>query len=340
MQKVNWGIIGLGSVAKEFAEGFKYTENANLLSLASKDPKKIDAFKKAYHIKDNYCFSSYQELIELEEVDIIYIALPTFLHKEWIIKCLNANKKVLVEKPATMNADEILSVKKILNKKTFFVEAFMYLFHPQIKKTIDLIKQEEIGELISMKSNFGKNLMTKKNWLGFTKKKKIDPSKRIYNKNMGGGSILDLGCYPVSFSVKIASILNSISFDNVNLSKKQLTYGPTEVEVDSYVDLKFNNGFSSTIGASFSKNLGNKTQINGKKGQIIIEDTWTGNPSRIILKKNNSEKVFDIDTKKNIYSYEISALSEHIRSLNFNNYTGLTIDETVINMKIIDSWKN
>ena len=340
MKKINWGIIGLGSVAKVFAEGFDSTKNATLLGVASRSNDKVKIFKEKYQIKNNFCFDHYQDLIEQNQIDIIYLALPTLFHKEWIIKCLKNNKHVLVEKPAVMNLGEIFEVKKNLNNKTNFFEAFMYLFQPQIIKTIELIQSNEIGELISMKTYFGNNLLTKKNWFGLVKKKKINPNKRIFNKRLGGGAILDLGCYPVSFSTKIASLFGNINLNNVSLLNKKLTLGPTEVDVDSYVDLKFDNGFISKIGASFSNNLGRSSEIIGTQGKIILEDTWTANPSKIILKKKNKDKIFKFKKNDNIYSYEIDELSKIILNPSIQNNLVTKIDETIINTKIIDSWKN
>ena len=172
MQKVNWGIIGLGSVAKEFANGFSDSKNAKLLGIASNDYDRLNTFKENFQIQSNYCFSDYNKLIDEKKIDIVYLALPTFLHKKWIIRCLDKKKKVLVEKPATMNSEEIFDIKKNCKTESLFFEAYMYLFHPQIKKTIDLINEGEIGKIISMESNFGNNLLTKKNWFGFEKKKK------------------------------------------------------------------------------------------------------------------------------------------------------------------------
>ncbi len=340
MQKVNWGIIGLGSIAYEFAKAFNNSNSANLLAIASNDEKKIDTFKKNFEILNDFCFNDYEKIIEEKKIDIIYIALPTFLHKKWIINCLQINKNVLVEKPATMNSEEILEIKNYCNHKNNFFEAFMYLFHPQIAKTIDLIKEGEIGEVLSMETYFGNNILTKKNWFGLVKKKKIDPKKRIFNEKMGGGVILDLGCYPVSFSCLIASLKSTISFKDVNCTDVNNIIGPTGVEVDSYATLNFKNDFVSKIGASFAKNLGQKSEIIGSKGKIIIEDTWTANPSKIILKNKNNELIFNFNSEKNVYSYEIDILSQFLLNKNYGNYQISSIDKSIMNMQIIDAWKN
>ena len=108
MKQINWGIIGLGAVAFKFAEGFKFLDKAKLLGIASKDSNKLNKFQEKFEIDNNYCFNNYENLLENSNIDIIYIALPTSFHHEWISKCLEKGKKVLVEKPATMNSSEII----------------------------------------------------------------------------------------------------------------------------------------------------------------------------------------------------------------------------------------
>ena len=123
MQKVNWGIIGLGSIAKEFADGFYNLKNARLLGIASRDQNKIEIFKNKFQLQKQFCFNDYEELIESKEIDIIYLALPTFLHKKWIITCFKKNKNILVEKPVTMNFNEIIEIKKYYNNQNLFFKA-------------------------------------------------------------------------------------------------------------------------------------------------------------------------------------------------------------------------
>ena len=88
MQKVNWGIIGLGKIALKFAKGFKNIDNAKLLGISSKDNEKLKKFKEDFKIENNFCFNNYENLLECKDIDIIYIALPNSLHHEWIIKCI------------------------------------------------------------------------------------------------------------------------------------------------------------------------------------------------------------------------------------------------------------
>ena len=341
MGQVNWGIIGLGAVATQFAKGFKDISSAKLLAISSRHVDKLNKFKEEFKIDKNYCFNDYKNLIGNKDVDIVYIALPTSLHHEWIINCLDAGKKVLVEKPATMNALEIEVIKKRYIDKNFFLcEAFMYMYHPQIKKTIDLITQGEIGEIISIESNFGSDILSKKNLFGFKKKKKINYKKRIFNKQLGGGVILDLGCYPVSLSNLIASLNLKINYDKVKILNIRKEKVSDDIEIDSSIELTYENNFRASLNVSYSKNIGRKTCIVGTQGELTLEDTWSGESSTIII-KNDRNRVINTGSTENIYSYEINFLSNCISNNKLRPiFPGLTIDSIIGNMKILDKWKN
>jgi len=337
MKKVNWGIVGLGNIADLFAKAFEFSIEGKLIGISSKSSNKLNKFRQKFKIEERYCFSNYEDLIICDDIDIVYIALPNSFHYKLIKKCIENNKKFLVEKPATINFKEIQDLKKnIESKNFFFAEALMYRYHPQILKVIELINTNQIGKIISMESYFGNDILTRFNFLGIKIKKKINKAHRLYNKDLGGGAILDLGCYVVSLSTLIASLISK--FEKVEIINKKKEIADTGVDIDSYAELKFDNGFKSKIGASFTKDLGRKTKIIGNKGEIIIEDTWFAQTPYIILKNNNDKKI-EINNKKNIYSHEIDFVSKCVlESKNQLDYPGLTMNDTVCNMKILDDW--
>ena len=341
MKQINWGIIGLGNIAEQFAEAFQYSDNARLVAIASLDKNKIFKFKKRFQIEEKYCFDSYEKLLSSHDIDIVYIALPNSHHHKWIVNSIKSNKDFLVEKPAVINLHEIEDIRKIYYKNNvFFGEALMYLYHPQISKVIELIKENTIGELLSMETFFGKNIITKKNFLGFEKNKKIDPKNRKYNVELGGGVILDLGCYTVSFSTLIASLISNIDYDKAQISNKKIELGATGVDVDASAEIIFENGFKSRMGASFTKDIGKKTRIIGSKGELVIENTWHANPSEINIINEENKKI-KVNSRVNVFSYEIEAISRSIlENKKKPNFPGLSIEETYGNMKLIDKWLN
>jgi len=254
MKQVKWGIIGLGNISLKFAEGFQYTKNAKLFAISSRNKNKLQAFKNKFQIDDNYCFTNYDSLLECKDLDIIYIALPHSLHHEWVIKSIEKGKNILVEKPATVNFSQMENIKNNLkNKNIFFSEAFMYRYHPQIPKIVDLLKNKIIGNLISMESFFGFNALAKRKIFGIKFKKKPNKYNRLFSKELGGGAILDIGCYPVSFSIFVASLISKIDFNRIEVLNKKKEIGPTGVDMNSFAELNFGNNFKSKVFASLIK---------------------------------------------------------------------------------------
>ncbi len=93
MKQVKWGIIGLGSIASKFADGFQFTKNARLFAISSKNENKLLEFKNKFQIDKNFCFSNYESLLECKDLDVVYIALPHSFHHEWVIKSIEKKKK-------------------------------------------------------------------------------------------------------------------------------------------------------------------------------------------------------------------------------------------------------
>ena len=338
MSVINWGIIGLGNIAYNFASAFEQVKNSKLISLASENNEKLEKFGKQFNIKKDFCYNGYDEILSNNEVDIIYIALPHSLHSKWIIKCIEAKKNILTEKPATINLAEIQKINQDLNKcNLFFAEGFMYRFHPQTSTLVEMIRQNEIGEINEMESCFGTNIVEKKNIFGF-RKLKINKENRLFKKELGGGSILDLGCYPSSLSILIASLKSKGLENKVKLTDIKNTIGPSDVDLEAYVKLNFQNDFVSSISSSFKSNLGKMTKIIGSKGEIIIPDSWHCKSSMINV--NGREHIIN-QKYKNIFSYEIESISNSLLNSELNpKFPAITRNETELNMNILDKWIN
>ena len=341
MEKINWGIIGLGNIAQSFSEGFLNVKNARLLAISSSNASKLEYFKNKYEINDNYIFKRYEDLLNCKDIDVVYIALPNNLHFEWIIKAIKSNKKIFVEKPALINFENAKIVSdEVINKELFFAEGYMYRYNPQILKTIEIIKSQELGKVISMESFFCKNLLTKKKFLFFKKKKKIDLNNRLFNKNLGGGCILDLGCYPISFSVLVASLIEGINYKKFKLKNIKREDGYMGVDINAEADICFDENFTSKIRSSFKKSLGSDTIINFEKGYLLIKNTWTGN-TEIFKNTKDKNEILKGEFEKNIYSYEIEKISKDIfEGKNKPSFPGVSIMETKINTEILEMWLN
>ena len=216
----------------------------------------------------------------------------------------------------------------------------MYRYDPLIIKIIDLIKSNEIGDLISLESSFGVNILTKKNFLLFKKKRKINKNSRQFNKQLGGGCILDLGCYPTSLTILMASLIKNLDYTNFEIKVLNREIGETDVDINSEAEIIFQNGFKSNVKASFKNNLGNNTLVKGKNGEINIKNTFQGIKEIEVNLKNKTYKI-NRKINKNIYAIEIENISQNILEQKSTvMYPGMKIEETFINMKILESWRN
>ena len=163
----------------------------------------------------------------------------------------------------------------------------------------------------------------------------------MYNKELGGGAILDVGCYPVSFSIFIASLISKFDFSKTKVLNTKKEIGPTGVDMNSFAELNFENNFKSVIGASLTQNLGNKTKIIGTKGELVLENTWTSTNLSMIKITGENKEIIEIGCHNNIYAYEIDILSKCIlENKKEPSFPGMVINETLGNMRILDKWLN
>ena len=337
MDKINWGIIGLGEIAKAHSNSFLNAKNCKLKAIASRTGNKIRDFNKIFNIEKKFCFNDYDNLINNAEIDIVYISLPNIFHHEWIEKCIENEKNILVEKPITTNAYQIKKIQeKVIfkNSKISIFEGFMYKYHPQTLKILELIKNDEIGEINHIESSFGTNLLTKKKFWFFEKKKKINKKGRLFNKNLGGGCILDLGCYPISFITMISDLIDNTK-GSFEITNKKIEIGETDVDVDASIELVLRNKINAKLFSSFKKNLGTTTKIYGTKGKIEITNTWTGS-SNMIVKTKNKHNVINFRNVKDIYILQLEKISDEL----INNNVNQNFDNMILNMEIIDKWLN
>ena len=308
---INWGILGLGRMGLTFANAIEETSNSKLISIASKSEK---VFK-------NYKNESYKNLIKNKNIDAIYISTLNNTHIDLIKEISKEEKKILCEKPVSTSLKKFSEINElILEKKIQFYEAIAYYSHPQTLELLNLIENDEIGEIQNVECNFGF-------------KTKFKPSSRLFNKSLGGGSIFDLGCYPLSFFMLLAK-----NPEKITIKSKTLNYAETEVDDEATAVLNYENKFEGKIHVSFKANLNNICTIYGSKGFIKINEPWLPNKSSIIeISSNKHFYLKSINSKLSVYANQIEKVSESF--LNQNKKLNLfDIKKSFINMKLINNW--
>ena len=177
---MNWGLIGYGKFAKKIENSFTNSQTSNLKYIASKSLHKENTFLKKS--KDKIFYSSYMDLINNKDVKNIYIATTNNLHKNLIIEAANNGKNIICEKPACLNERDFSEcIKAIKSNNVFFMEGLMYLHHPQILKSIQIIKNGEIGKVKNIFASFGYKIGKK---FLFFELKKIDTKSRIFSPEL------------------------------------------------------------------------------------------------------------------------------------------------------------
>ena len=342
MNKISWGIIGLGNIANKFADAFSIVENAEIKAIASLNNDKLLNFKKKFKINNEFCFDKYEDLISLSSVDIIYIALPNSLHAKYVQYSINKKKNILVEKPAFINIKELTIIKDLLAKeKIFFSEAFMYRYLPYFQNFKEIVQNNLLGNIIDMHSKFNIKVYKQRNFFGI-KIKKPDYSNRLFNKTLGGGVILDIGCYPLSLSTFINSLTYNVDLKDIHFENVKSEYCENGVDISSSLRINFGNKFSSKISCSFKDDLNQQTIINFEKGSLKIDHSWIPGQNMLIEKKiGNQTSKMEFKNNKNIYSYQIQNISNQLLSKKTNpEFPSMTLKEIEINTKLLNDWIN
>ena len=328
---INWGIVGLGFIANKFIDAIKEVPENKVFGVASLTKKKSDEIIKRYEIDKKFYFNNYDDLINLPQIDAIYIATLNNTHIDLIEKCVIAKKKILCEKPMCLNLEEAKRIYQFLqNRNIFFLEGFAYRSHKQTAVICDSINSGEIGRILQVESSFG------------FKSGKINPNSRLFNKNFGGGAILDVGCYTTSFSLLMARVTLGENFRNYKIENIQGSLAETGVDIHAEADIIFNDELKIKVKTSLKENLNNQCVLYGTKGKIIIPSPWLPNLKTYIeiYHNNNYYKKF-INSKFSIYAQQIIKFNDIILNKNLETFDPvMKHEESLINFKIINDWKN
>lgn len=318
MEKVKWGIlstanIGVAKVIPAMQKG-DYSE---ITAVASRDFNRAKDVAEKLRIPKVY--GSYEELLEDTTIDAVYIPLPNHMHIKWSIKALEAGKHVLCEKPIGMNLDEAVKLRTEAKKypDLKLMEAFMYRFHPQMEKTKELIEEGAIGEILSVQSMFAYH--------------NVDPQNIRNIAEIGGGGLLDIGCYCISLSRFI--------FEGEPKTVSSLMEYDPQMKIDRLTSalMEFNNG---TAQFTCSTQMFNNqfAEIVGTEGKISIRMPFTPTPDEsttIIYQKEKSinEIIFEPVDK---YTIQGDLFSQAIIN---DTKVPTAFNDAVNNMKVIDKIK-
>lgn len=249
----NWGILATGNIARTLANAINLSETAELVAVGSRTQENADKFAQQHDVSRAH--GSYEALLADSDVDAIYVSTPHPQHVEWTIKALDAGKAVLCEKPMGLNHAEVMAmVHAAKQNQQFLLEAFMYRMHAQTAKVRELIADGAIGELRHINATFGFNAP-------------FSPNSRLYAAELGGGGIMDVGCYPVSMT---RLIVGSEPLSVTATGK----LARTGADVYTAALLAFEDGVGAHVATGVGQQLNNDVTIFGSKGSIHIPAPW------------------------------------------------------------------
>lgn len=283
MKKIKWGIMGIGRIAEKFAHDLKTVENAELFAVASTSIGRAQEFALKHNAR--FAFGSYTELVQISDLDVVYIATPHPLHAVCTNLCLEHKIAVLCEKPFAMNEGEVNQMLDLAKKqKTFLMEAMWTRFLPTTLKTIELIEQGAIGAIKTLHADFGF-------------KAAFEPEKRLYNKQLGGGALLDIGIYPAFLSLLLLGYPTAIQALSV--------FAATGVDETTSFILSYENQATAVLNCTITTNTNCMAIIYGTKGRIEIGSRFHESEKVTLFVEN--EPPVDFEYPRSTFGYDFEA---------------------------------
>lgn len=327
--KLKWGIIATGMIARRLADGVAQSEDNQLVAVGSRKQETADAFGDEFNVPQR--FGSYQALLDSPDVQAVYIATPHPMHAEWAIKAAEAGKHILVEKPIGINAAEAAAMIDAAEKHgVFLMEAFMYRCHPQIRKLVELVKSGCIGEVRMIEAEFSYS-------------SDAPDDHRAFAQALGGGGILDVGCYPASFARLIAGAAIGKPFDNPVEVKACGHLGPTGVDLWSTASVKFAGGIIGQLTTAVKMPGGSSARIVGSKGWIEVLQPWvpgSSTPAKLVIRHTHGGGVEEIEvpSDKDLYTFEAEAVSRAVAAGEVQS-DAMPWADTIGNLETLDRWR-
>lgn len=316
--KVNWGVIGGANIAVEqVIPAMIKSEYVVVKAIASRNLNKAKKVAEQFNIPKWY--GSYEDLLNDETIQAVYIPLPNHLHVEWAIKALQSGKHVLVEKPVALNAVEAQKLMDVAKEhpNLKLLEAYMYKFHPQWLKVKQLIQNGEIGKLKLIESSFS-----------FFDS---SPTSIVNCKAFGGGSLMDIGCYPVSISRFL------FDAEPKRVIATQDIHPDFQVDIQTSGLLEFEEG-TSVFFSSIQLFDSQRVKLFGTKGTIALEIPFNppyDHSTKIRVTKESGDEEIEIE-KCNQYTLQADFFSKAILQ---NLELPKLFEDAVKNMTVIDAIK-
>ena len=331
---LHWGILATGNIARAFAQGLTHSTTGQLAAIGSRSEESARRFGQEFGLPASSCHASYEALLADPGVQAVYISNPHPGHAEWAIRCAEAGKHILCEKPLAMNHAEAMAVVEAARRHdVFLMEAFMYRCHPQTIRLVELLREGAIGAVRVIQA-------------AFSFRSGGDPKSRLLDPALGGGGILDVGCYPVSMSRLVAGAAVGLPFADPVDFKAVGHLGSTGVDDYTAAVARFPGEVVAQLATGVRVSQENVVRIYGEEGHLMIPSPWSptrdGGSSRFFLHRNGQSAPEEIgfetppDAKAYLYTIEADHVAAH---LDARQSPAMSWADSLGNMQTLDRWR-
>jgi predicted dehydrogenase len=327
-RKLRWGIVSTGNIARTLARALEQSSTGELVAVGSRSHESAAAFAREFAVSRAH--GSYEALFADPEVEIVYIATPHPMHAELCVLAAHAKKHILCEKPLAMNYAE---VKRVVNAArdhdVFLMEAFMYRFAPQTQKIVELVASGAIGRVHAIHASFGFDGVFAR-------------GSRLLENELGGGAILDLGCYPVSIARLLAGAAQGAPFSDPSALHAVGHVGTTHVDEYTVAILKFPGDIVATLATSVQLLQDNVLRVFGRTGQLFVREPFApargGGSTEIIIERPGvAPEVVRVDAPNSLYVYEVDAAAAQIA---LREAREMSHADSLGNARTLDQWRH
>ena len=325
--ELRWGIISTGIIAHTLARSLAKSETGKLVAVASRSQQAASHFAREFDVP--HAHGSYEALLENPEVDVVYIATPHPSHAEWAVCAARAKKHVLCEKPLGMNHAEVSRmVQAAREHDVFLMEAFMYRCHPQTRRLVALLESGTLGQVKSIQATFGFDGA-------------FPATHRVLNHELGGGGILDVGCYPVSMARLVAGIATGAAFSEP-LELHAVGHIGLQSRVDEHTAavLKFPGGIVASVATSVQLWQENVVRIFGSEGRLLLREPWhpaqEHDFSEILIERPGREPEPLRVPAADAYGHQLDAVAAQIERREARE---MSLADSLGNAQALDRWR-
>ena len=286
-QPIRWGILACGGIARKFADDLTHAKNGHLAAVSSRDIKRAQEFASHYDPSVK-AFGSYEDMLSSGEIDVVYIASPHGLHYEHTMLCLEAGIPVLCEKAFAINSKQVAAmIAKAREKKLFLMEALWTRFHPSIAKLQEIIASGVIGDIKHVVADFGF-------------KAEYDEEARWFNPHLTGGSLLDIGIYPLFISKLLLGQPLEMKATGV--------MAPSGVDMNCSIATKYASGATASLFSTFAAQTDTTCTVYGTLGKIYMHPRFHETKGMTLTIYGGEETVMETERLGWGYSYEADAV--------------------------------